>query len=302
MGKGLPAKYNPGELDNTRKNIGSISAEEAKKMSALLGGEVGIEKTDAALKSRYDRMKSTTGARATSSASSARKSPSTQSRPNTGASSKAVKSAPKKNATSYAPVKTKKQNEATLRYLDRIKIDTMATRPEHRIKTKGSLVSTYMSIIVKGKDRINPDFLIEGDIVFFNHIEILKASLETLLKKIDPKIFKTYINPYYRTIYRAIFSWDLEILSEHLSALQQHPRRKEITNCSTLCKTLYKPIIILKNCKTEHIAAAVNRLYRVLQIVNANDADELTSLQKTYLELNQQIPIVFDQVAFTCFP
>ena len=38
------AKWEPGTLDNTRRNIGPIDAEEAKKMMQKLGGEVFAEK------------------------------------------------------------------------------------------------------------------------------------------------------------------------------------------------------------------------------------------------------------------
>ncbi|MBQ4331227.1 MAG: hypothetical protein IJC31_05260, partial [Spirochaetaceae bacterium] len=38
-------KYEPGELDKTRKNLGFIEADEAKKMVQVLGGEVGLEKS-----------------------------------------------------------------------------------------------------------------------------------------------------------------------------------------------------------------------------------------------------------------
>ncbi len=38
-------RYEPGELEKTRKNIGNIDKEEALKMSKILGGEIGLEKS-----------------------------------------------------------------------------------------------------------------------------------------------------------------------------------------------------------------------------------------------------------------
>ena len=38
-------RYEPGELDKTRKNLGFVEAEEAKKMVGVLGGEIGLEKS-----------------------------------------------------------------------------------------------------------------------------------------------------------------------------------------------------------------------------------------------------------------
>ena len=39
------ARYEPGELDKTRKNLGEIDKIEAQKMMQRLGGEIGIEKS-----------------------------------------------------------------------------------------------------------------------------------------------------------------------------------------------------------------------------------------------------------------
>lgn len=39
------AVYEPGELDKTRKNIGKIDPDEATKLTKLLGGEIGVEKS-----------------------------------------------------------------------------------------------------------------------------------------------------------------------------------------------------------------------------------------------------------------
>ena len=55
MGKSQPERYNPGDLDRTRSNLGELSREEAERMSSILGGEIGIEKTDEALQQKYDR-------------------------------------------------------------------------------------------------------------------------------------------------------------------------------------------------------------------------------------------------------
>ena len=56
MSKKLPERYNPGELDNTRQNIGSFSREEALRMSDILGGEIGVERTSEDLEQKYRRL------------------------------------------------------------------------------------------------------------------------------------------------------------------------------------------------------------------------------------------------------
>ena len=46
MSKRPRAVYEPGELDRVRQKIGPLDPREAKRMAELLGGEVGIERSD----------------------------------------------------------------------------------------------------------------------------------------------------------------------------------------------------------------------------------------------------------------
>jgi hypothetical protein len=44
VAKKTQAVYEPGELDRVRRNLGEVDKEEAKRIAALLGGEVGVER------------------------------------------------------------------------------------------------------------------------------------------------------------------------------------------------------------------------------------------------------------------
>ena len=41
-----PARYEAGQLEKTRKNIGVLEKEEAARMMKVLGGEIGVEKSE----------------------------------------------------------------------------------------------------------------------------------------------------------------------------------------------------------------------------------------------------------------
>ena len=41
-----PARYEAGQLEKTRKNIGVLEKEEAARMMKVLGGEIGVEKPE----------------------------------------------------------------------------------------------------------------------------------------------------------------------------------------------------------------------------------------------------------------
>ncbi|MDC7226229.1 MAG: hypothetical protein PQJ61_05650 [Spirochaetales bacterium] len=299
MAKSRPEIYNPGDLDRTRNNLGELSKEEADRMASILGGEVGFEKTDEALKQKYDHLKKVTSSHRPSgkgSGGGSRKA----GEPSAAASSE-KKQKPHSDAYTghYNRKKTAKTKPG---YFDRIKIDRMAARPEHRVKSRSDLFSAYFSFLIKRKDKVNPDFILEGDTFYYSHIENLETKLKSLLKQLNPGTFKLYINPYYRDILKILISWDLKEMSSILSDLQKSPRNREIRDCGRLCFLIYEPIISLSQVDIKHIYAAVDRLYKVLQLLYSEDPEELVNIKNRYLDVKEKIKIVLKDIAFTCYP
>ena len=305
MGKSQPERYNPGDLDRTRSNLGELSREEAERMSSILGGEIGIEKTDEALQQKYDRLKKTTSTRQRAAKSKAdgqgSGSKGTNNWSKTSAPVKAKKSHDSASAYSGHYVR-KNQPVKKLSYFERIKIDRMAARPEHRVKTRSDVINAYFSFLLKRKDTVNPEFILEGEQFYYGHIETLVTDLKILLKQVSPSIFKLYINSYYRDIIKVLISWDLKILNLCLSDLQKSPRNRDIRDCSQLCSAIYGPIISVSHIDIKHIYAAVDRLYRVLLVIHSEDPEELIRIKNRYLDIKDKIKIVFKDIAFTCYP
>ncbi|MBI9107298.1 MAG: hypothetical protein JEZ04_11195 [Spirochaetales bacterium] len=280
MGKRPPEKYNPGDLDRTRSNLGNLSREEAKRMASLLGGDIGTEKSDEQLTSKYKELKS----------SSYSPHPRTTGGKKTG-------------STVYSGhYKQKKAYNPKIRYIDRIKIDLLASKPEHKIKTKSAVLSSYLSFIVKPKDRINPEFIALGDNYYYSHIEALVSSLKQLLKQLDPLVFRQYVNPFYRDIIRQLISWDLKEMNQNLVLLQKSPRNIEVQKCENLCRYIYRPIMTLNGVELNHIFGALDRLYKILILLHAEEADKLTLIEEGYTTAREKIRIVFKDVAYTCYP
>ena len=308
MGKSQPERYNPGDLDRTRSNLGSLSKEEAKRMSSILGGEIGIEKTDDSLQQKYDRLRKTSNAKSDpGSAASSRRPAGTNSgitgtKPrSSGASSVSKKPAETSPAYTGHYIR-KKPIKQKLRYSDRIKIDKMAARPEHRVKTRADVINAYLSFLVKPKDTINPEFILAGEQFYYSHIESLVNDLKSLLKQVPPAIFKNYINPYYRELIKNLISWDLKTMNLCLSDLQKSPRNRDIRDCGKLCSAIYRPIMTVAHIDIKHLYAAVDRLYKVLLILNSEEPEELLKIKNRYLDIKEKIKIVFKDIAFTCYP
>ena len=313
MAKRPPEKYNPGDLDRTRSNLGELSREEADRMKEILGGEIGIERTDDELLHKYEDIRKmsaskTSGGRNAGGGSSGTVI-SSDSRSGTDLhgsgqkSSESFRELHKSALTAYTGhYISRKSHKNRLSYFERIKIDRMAARPEHKIKTRSAVVSAYLSFLFKNRDTVNPEFIMESENFFYRHIESLVTDLKAMLKMVRPSIFKNYINPYYRELLKILISWNLEELSSLMSDLQKAPRNREIQDCGRLCTVIYKPIISVGHIDTKHLYAAVDRLFQVLIILFRDEPDELISIKNYYLDVKDKIKIVFRDVAFTCYP
>ena len=295
MAKSQPEKYNPGELDRTRNNLGSLSREEAKRMAERLGGEVGIEKTDKALQEKYDRIKKESETRAMAAAG--------KYHPRNKKSDRKTAQKEKDDNAYSGHYKRKKLNTiAKISYFDRIKIDRIASRPEHRIKSRAAVISSYLSFLVKNRDLVNPEFIIDGDRYFYAHIEILVAKLRKLLKQVDPATYTDYINPFYREILDLLTSWDLRKMNMILAGLQKNPRNRDIRECAELCRLIYFPVFRLGNTDLKFVYGAVERLFKVIQLLKQDDPELLVELKNDYLDIRDKIKTVFKDVSYTCYP
>ncbi len=307
MAKHQPEKYNPGELNRTRFNLGELSREEADRMAEILGGEIGIEKTDEALQQKYEKLRDTSVSRtyrnkqqpsAGVTAAQAKK-PDREISPESGPKKKISISDGKAFTGHY---KIKKRHTKKIGYFDRIKIDRIASRPEHRVKTKAAAISSYFSFIMKNRDTINPEFLLEGDRYYYKHIEILVTSLKSLLKQVSPAVFKTYINPFYRDIIKILISWELNELNSSLSSLQKSPHGRDVGDCEQICRLIYTPIFKMGGIDIKYLFAAADRLYKVLLVIYSEDPEEMVNIKNRYLDVRENIRVVFRDVAYTCYP
>ncbi|HAK45024.1 MAG TPA: hypothetical protein DCO79_03770 [Spirochaeta sp.] len=298
MSRSKPEKYRPGDLDRTRGNLGELSKEEADRMASILGGEVGIEKTDDDLQQKYDKLKKTSSSNSHGGGPAPKKTASNNGK-TAGRHTEKGKSSTPVYSGHYIRKKSPKKK---LGYFDRIKIDRMAARPEHRVKTRSDVISTYFSFLIRKKDTVNPAFILEGESFYYSHIESLVNNLKSLLKQVNPGIFKNYINPYYRDLIKVLISWDLKEMNSNLSDLQKSPRNRDIRDCGNLCLIIYQPIVSISHIDIKHLYAAVDRLYKVLLVLYSEDPEELVSIKNRYLDINEKIKIVFKDIAFTCYP
>ena len=116
-------KYNPGELKRVKENLGQLSREEAKRMSRILGGEIGIEQTDKSINNRYKEI----------SNKNKKKS-----------NDKWVDHSPLEKDSFSEEV-----SDSTIKYsyLEKIKLFYLASHPDHGIKTTKQIIRAVFDLL-----------------------------------------------------------------------------------------------------------------------------------------------------------
>ena len=244
-----PKRYEPGELDRTKQRLGDLSPEEARRMAKLLGGEVGIEKSSAEIDEKYRKIGELNRRR------SDRFVPPAAKRSERPATPPAVRG--------HRP-KAHEEMQAGTGYFDRLRMDLLASRPEHQIKTRPSAFAAFFSFAVKIRDFVNPHFLLDADERFFKTIENLVLSTRQLLVRYSKSPHSLLHIPYYEQLLGVIRDWDLEALNEEITRLQLHPKRVLIGECKELCRLVFRPIVRLMLLDPNyHIAQALKHIYDV---------------------------------------
>jgi diguanylate cyclase (GGDEF)-like protein len=253
-------------------------------MARLLGGEVGVEKTATEIEEKYRKIGDLNRRR------SDRFVP-------TGRSPRPVHKAEGGSARRDAFV------EASVRpgYFDRLRMDFLACRPYHGIKSRSAAFAAVFSLVMKVRDFVNPRFLTNADDIYFKTIENLVLSVRQLLNRYSKSPHALLQIPYYEEVLGVIRDWNIEALSEELVRLQLHPRHVLISECRELCKLIYRPIVKLMLLDPNyHIAQALKHIYDVVLAALPKDSPDAAKLKlaytmgrdmtlRTFIDLRQQL-------------
>ncbi|MDR2313129.1 MAG: hypothetical protein LBE02_01180 [Spirochaetaceae bacterium] len=273
MGK-QKAVYAPGELNNVRKRLGDLDLDEAKRMSQILGGEIGYERTSEQEASRKKRVRHETveiniGNRrprrrietAEADGLGEDKKPSRR--------KKAVmrKDDPADNPA--VPVKAG--------YWERIKIDKYCGQGEFEIKNSTQILVSMLSIFTDPPDYVNPAFVNRKMNGYYKRIEMLVTSVRSLLPrnslKRNERLKKA--SPFAFSILDTLRYWNIDQISVILSRLQTRPRSTKVSDFTEILRYIYRPLYILERLDPEiHIKGAFKLLYKLLYLENPVEAKE----------------------------
>lgn len=287
MDKHPPKKYAPGELQRTRENLGQIPEDEAKRVGRLLGGEIGIEKTDDEIDKKYQELR-----KRSLSSRKYTKSPRTKS------------GSDRQHIAQTENVSIEESSERRqIPYIERIKMDFLSVQPEHMVKRKGEAVASLFSFLFHVPDTVHPRFIKDGDFIFYKHIECLVISIRNLLA-INNKSKPRRIKPSFELdILTVLRDWDIATIHLELSRLQKQPRKVPVASCELLLREIFKPVMKLWQVDPyNHIERAIRALYEADILTVPKNSKAEKNIQNYYITAKEEIPYLFQDIPFRCYP
>ncbi|MCR5289027.1 MAG: hypothetical protein K6E51_03425 [Treponema sp.] len=171
------AIYEPGTLDHTRKNIGAINEEEAKRMTKILGGQIFTEKSTPINTANLPKPPIKHHVKGST--------PKTQ-------ESRSTSSHTSSSASTTSSSISKGISLPSLNPKTEMNIDRLMMSYEYGIKPNYGLFNFVKKFQKNGYDRVSPDFV---STTLSRHIDHLQAfiTLITSLIELAPKMYKNKI-------------------------------------------------------------------------------------------------------------
>ena len=292
MGERPQERYEPGELDKTRKNLGRLTQEEAKKMSRLLGGEVGVEKADSSVEDRYRKLKELNRRKNDAIAEPYQREREKQ------------LDHPAADSTQVTGVTREKAvSKSSPGYFASVRMAFLASRQEHGLVRRRDAWFILFLPFVHRRLYINPAFLKAGDTIFFNHIERFVLSVRSLLARNRRFPLYRIKHGFYRTIMYTYRNWNIESIHIELSKLQSRPREAFLKTTGTLFREIFKPFMILSEIERDTATEkALKHLFDLTLLSVPKDGKEARIIKELYFLARNEIYHITSRIPRTCWP
>lgn len=281
------ADWEPGTLDKTRKNIGSLSDSEAKEMTKILGGEILYEKTSAHSSSQASGSTKGTGRikRNTTSGGSSMNSTNNN-------SSQGVAAAARRKNKETLPVISKK----TASLMNR----TMMSF-EYQIKPNYGIFNFILSLQKNGTEKIIPAFFEHNLKNHISQMENFITVVKTLIQ-ISPATYKAKIvndpDPKFKFL-RMVAGWTMSPIKAEYSALTEINEPLLVQDLIPFIRTLYKPLITVYYYGDTKIPKLLKEIYTDETAYPDAPKDKLSDMAKQAIT---QWLYIDNEIIKKCYP
>lgn len=231
------ARYEPGELERTRKNLGNIDKEEALRMIKTLGGEIGVEKSAPIDMSKMPKKPKIYGSRM-------------------------VDSRPISRETEVIKPQNKKQIYSLPEIDQRVRSNMDEIMIEQGIKVKPNFLTAFINWALNRKDIISHDFITSSLNLYITNtsrfVEIVKSLISNATDHTKKQIDKNN-TLYYRTL-KKINTFDTDLILKLYNQIHKHASDASIRTIQTLTKELFKLLYCLYFLGEGRIPAVLKQL------------------------------------------
>jgi hypothetical protein len=271
MAKKANAVYAPGELDRVREKL-DVNDDEAKRVAGLLGGEVGVERSEEpinTIKGKKPFRREVVELAVGSGGRPGRRIDIAYGGEGDDSDLAKIRtSVPYPGDDPSLPIK--------LRYFERVKMDRYAGQFAFEIKNSLQVMSSIFSFFRAPADYVNPRFVVKRMNEYYSKIERLVTMSRNLfpvtntkrnsqLKRASPAVYKML------DIFR---NWNIELIARSLAGLQARPREVTVSGFTDILRAVYRPLYILEDLDTETVKGAFKLIYKILYIESPMDAKE----------------------------
>ena len=236
-------RYEPGELDKTRKNIGTIDQEEALKMTKILGGEIGLEKSAPIDEAALKKVRTAIQTKDLRSGERKERRHKKQEQPSQRQSA-AVPSAVQEKEEQTA---IKKDVLPALSSKERAKMDKLMMSPDYKIKQNYGIFNFFASWANGGQEKVMPSFVSITLKAYILRLQNLNARVKELLS-LTPESYRNKVvtndDNRYRFL-KVVSNWPLNEVTELYNELERNSSNVTISMMIPFIRQMYKVLLTI---------------------------------------------------------
>ena len=236
-------RYEPGELDKTRKNIGNLDKEEALKMSKILGGEIGLEKSAPVDNATLKRVRT---AIQTKDLRNADRKPRTQKEIAANHEAQSFVYAKSEQKKPAAPV-VKKDVLPVITSKERSKMDKLMMSTDFRIKQNYGLFNFIALLASNGNEKVLPSFVTVTLKAYLLRMQNMQARVNELVS-LSPESYRNKISSgedmRFRFL-RLVAAWPLKETLDMYYELERKASNCTIPMMIPLIKKMYRMLLTI---------------------------------------------------------
>lgn len=253
-------RYEPGELDKTRKNLGFVEADEAKKMVQVLGGEIGLEKSAPVDEKAIRKVRS---ARVSQDLRSGNR-PAGRRGEASDSSGIIVKTTTRPTAaTPTAGTIVRKDILPRLDNKTRSKMEKLMMLSEYGIKTNYGIFNFLNGFRKNGYDSISEQFASITLEAYISRMSSFQGNVVKLIalapKPIQEKIAQNSA-PQYKML-KVIGNWSMHALEAMYKNLMRNPSNITVSTLVPLTRVMYKYLLTVYFLGEQNFIDLLKKVY-----------------------------------------